>query len=122
MIRFHWGGQVSADIQVQNQMLFDAMTPEQQQQVLTAQAKRNAVQALLQRRRHAAIGWSVGFIFLAISILNIKAPHAPDFLIPGLLLLAAAGCWWMYERALRNIVVDAEGAGIIPKASAGGGQ
>lgn len=44
-LQFHWGGQVSADIQAQNQMLFDAMTPEQQQRVLAAQAERAKLEA-----------------------------------------------------------------------------
>ena len=44
MIQFRLGGQVAANIEAQNQMLFDAMTPEQQLKVLKAQAERAAAE------------------------------------------------------------------------------
>src|SRR4051794_31394046 len=94
MIRFHWGGQVSADIQAQNQMLFDAMTPEAKQRVLAAQAERAAAEARVEAEQKAAeverwkavaaeldrpehvrrrrfVRWAIAFVFLAATVITL---------------------------------------------------
>jgi hypothetical protein len=58
--QFHWGGQVSADIQAQNQMLFDAMPPEAQARVQIAQALRDLEatrQEFARVKRQQQNGW-----------------------------------------------------------------
>jgi hypothetical protein len=104
-LQFHWGGQVSADIQAQNQMLFDAMTPEQQQKVLKAQAERATAEVAQRladddlarnwlRKAGIKCAWGISILF----VLGKLAESPPVFGFVLLFVAAAGAIYWVLEK------------------------
>ena len=100
--RFHWGGQVSADVQAQNQMLFDAMPREQQQRVLAAQAERAAMAADL-GAAHTEHGWrvlrAIGRVFGILFLIGGALHIAKEIGAANAVLLMGVGVvgWGLYR-------------------------